>query len=175
MDGQTDGAARVGDAALDGLTDPPRRVGGELEALAPVELLDRVDQAEVALLHEVEERHARRLVALGDRHDQPEVRLDELALGVLALADEALEVALLGAGETLVDGVEGLARGLARLDVLGEAGLVVLGQQLVPTDVFEIEPNEILIVAFGAVSYSSHGAFPRVGLRSPGGRGDRRQ
>ena len=163
VDRETDGAPGVGDAALDGLADPPRRVRGELEALAPVELLDRVDEAEVALLHEVEERHARRLVALGDRHDQPEVGLHELALRVLALADEPLEVALLGAGEALVDGVEGLACGLARLDVLGEAGFVVLGQQLVPADVFQVEPNEIFIVPFGAVTYSSHGAFPRVG------------
>src|SRR5439155_25598382 len=29
VDGQADGATRVGDAALDGLTDPPRRVRGE--------------------------------------------------------------------------------------------------------------------------------------------------
>jgi hypothetical protein len=134
-----------------------------------------VDEAEVALLHQVEERHARRLVALGDRHDESEVRLDELALGVLALADQSLEVALLGAGEALVDGVEGLARRLARLDVLGQAGLVVLGQQLVPADVFQIEPNEILIVPFGAVSYSSHGAFPRVGGAVARGGGGRRQ
>src|SRR5205085_6839393 len=69
----------------------------------------------------------------------------------------------------LVDGVEGLARRLARLDVLGQAGLVVLGQQLVPADVFQVQPDEILIVPFGAVTYSSHGAFPRVGLRSPTG------
>ena len=134
-----------------------------------------MDEAEVAFLHQVEERHARRLVALGDGHDQSEVGLDELALGALALADETLEVALLGPGETLVDGVEGLARGLAGLDVLGEAGLVVLRQQLVPTDVFQIEPNEILIVPFGAVSYSSHGAFPRVEVAVARGRGDRRQ
>ena len=93
--------------------------------------------------------------------DQPEVRLHELALGVLALAHEPLEVALLGAGEALVDGVEGLPCGLAGLDVLGEAGFVVLGQQLVPADVFQIQTNEILVVPFSAVSYSSHGAFPR--------------
>ena len=161
VDGQADGAARVGDAALDRLTDPPGGVGGELEALAPVELLDGVDEAEVALLHEVEERHARRLVALGDRHDQAEVRLHELTLGVLALADQLLEVSLLGAGEALVDGLEGLARGLAGLDVLGEAGFVVLGQQLVPTDVFQIQANEVLVVPFCAVSYSCHSCLPR--------------
>ena len=73
---------------------------------------------------------------------------DELALGVVALADEPLEVALLGAREPLVDGFEGLAAPLAGLDVLGEAGLVVLGEQLVPPDVFEVQPNEVLVVAF---------------------------
>ena len=52
---QADGAARVGEAAADGLTDPERPVGGELEALAPVELLDRADQAEHALLDQVRE------------------------------------------------------------------------------------------------------------------------
>src|SRR4051794_15352422 len=45
----------------DRLADPPGGVGGELEALAPVELLDRVHQAEVALLDEVEQRQAGRL------------------------------------------------------------------------------------------------------------------
>ncbi len=54
--GQTDDASRVGDAALDRLADPPGGVRRELEALAPVELVDRVDEAEVALLHDVEQR-----------------------------------------------------------------------------------------------------------------------
>ena len=85
VDREPDGATGVGDAAGDGLADPPGGVGGELEALAPVELLDRVHQAEVALLDEVEERQARRLVLLGDRDDQPQVRLHEGPLGVVAV------------------------------------------------------------------------------------------
>ena len=101
---QADGAAGVGDAAGDGLTDPPRGVGRELEALAPVELLDGVHQAEVALLDEVEQRQARGLVLLGDRHHQPEVGLDEGALGVLALPGDAPKLALLGRGELLAPG-----------------------------------------------------------------------
>ena len=101
VDGQADGAARVGDAAGDGLADPPRGVGGELEALAPVELLDGVHQAEVALLDEVEQRQARRLVLLGDRDHEAQVGLHERALGVVALADGARELALAGGGEIL--------------------------------------------------------------------------
>ena len=40
MDGQSDGPALVGDGARDGLANPPRRIGGELESAAVLELLD---------------------------------------------------------------------------------------------------------------------------------------
>src|SRR5205085_7875418 len=98
---QADGAARVGDAAGDGLADPPRGVGGELEALAPVELLDRVHQAQVALLDEIEEGQPRRLVLLRDRADEAQVGLEERALRVLALDGALAELALAGGGEVL--------------------------------------------------------------------------
>src|SRR5438128_1981936 len=77
VDRQTDGAGRVGDASLHGLANPPGGVRRELEALAPVELLDGVDQAEVALLDEIQQRQTRRLVLLGDRDDQAQVGVDE--------------------------------------------------------------------------------------------------
>ena len=54
-----DGVGRVLDRSANGLADPPSGVRGELETLAPVELLDRMDQAEVALLDEVRQRQAR--------------------------------------------------------------------------------------------------------------------
>src|SRR5690606_15495018 len=47
------------DLARDGLTDPPRGVGREARADAMVELVDGAHEAEVALLDEVRERHAR--------------------------------------------------------------------------------------------------------------------
>ena len=82
--GQADRAAGVGDATGDRLADPPGGVGRELEALAPVELLHRVHQAQVALLDQVQQRQPGRLVLLGDRHHQAEVGLDERALRCLA-------------------------------------------------------------------------------------------
>ena len=81
-----DGAGLVGDGPGDGLADPPRGVGRELEALRVVELLDRPHQAEVALLHQVEQEHPPADVALGDRHHEPEVGLDELGAGHLPVA-----------------------------------------------------------------------------------------
>ena len=76
-----DRAGLVGDRPGDRLADPPRGVRRELEALRVVELVDRPHQAEVALLDEVEELHPAPRVALGDAHDEPQVGLDQLALG----------------------------------------------------------------------------------------------
>src|SRR5205823_2071493 len=71
--GYADRTSLVGERARDRLADPPRRIGGELVAAAIVELLDRADQAERALLDQVEQRQATPDVALGDRHDEAQV------------------------------------------------------------------------------------------------------
>jgi hypothetical protein len=78
MHRQADGARLVHDRALDVLADPPGGVGGKAEAAFRVEFLQRVDQAEVALLDQVEQRNAAVQVVLGDVHDQPQVVLDHL-------------------------------------------------------------------------------------------------
>src|SRR3954451_752908 len=56
VDGEPDRAALLGERARDRLADPPRRVRRELVAEGVVEFLDGADQAEVALLNEVEQR-----------------------------------------------------------------------------------------------------------------------
>ena len=61
-----------------------------------VELLDRPNEADVALLDEVQEGHAAADVLLRDRHDQPQVRRRQLLARVTAdLDDHALAVAQL--------------------------------------------------------------------------------
>src|SRR4051794_6033002 len=82
VDRQANRPALVRDRARDGLADPPRRVRRKLVAHLVVELLDRPDQAEVSLLDQIEERDARVHVVARDRHDEPEVRLDQLLLGL---------------------------------------------------------------------------------------------
>ncbi len=79
--GDPDRSALVGQRAGDRLADPPGRVGRELVAAAVVELLDRPDQAQRALLDQVQQRQAAADVALGDRDDQPQVGLDHVLLG----------------------------------------------------------------------------------------------
>ncbi len=71
--GQPDRARLAHDRALDRLPDPPRRVGGEAEAALGVELLERVDQPEVALLDQVGQREPAVRVVLGDADDEPQV------------------------------------------------------------------------------------------------------
>ena len=66
-----------------------RSIGRELEALAPVELVDGAEQPEVPLLHEVEELEPGRPVALGDRDDEAQVRLDERVTRRISVACRA--------------------------------------------------------------------------------------
>jgi hypothetical protein len=89
VDRQANRPALVGERTRDRLADPPCRVGRKLEAELVVELLDRPDETQVALLNEVEKRHTGLRVIPCDRHHEPEVRLDQaplrgLVAGVLA-------------------------------------------------------------------------------------------
>ena len=103
VDGHANRARVVGDGALNGLANPPGRVRGELEAAAPVELLDGAVETQRALLDEVEERDAEAAVALGDRDDEAEVRLDHAPLREqVALLDALRERDFLGGGQKLV-------------------------------------------------------------------------
>src|SRR4029079_10000374 len=103
VDGDTDRTRVVRNRALHRLTDPPGRVRRELVAPAPVDLLDGAVQPERPLLDQVEERDAEPAVALCDRDDKSEIRLDHVTLGSrVAALDPLREHDLLGRGEQLV-------------------------------------------------------------------------
>src|SRR6266545_4102347 len=130
VDGHADCACVVGDGSLHRLANPPGRVRGELEAPAPVELLDCAVEAEGSLLDQIEERNAEAPIALGDRDDQAEVRLDHDPLGAhVALLDPLRERDLLRGGQKLVaadvgeEELQAVARPLdwagCNLDLLG--------------------------------------------------------
>jgi hypothetical protein len=157
---EADGAPRIGDASGDGLADPPGGVGRELESLAPVELLDGVHQPEVPFLDEVEQGQARRLVLLGDRDDQAQVRLDEVTLGLVTAVHRTLQRELLARGDLdLLVGLGDVHLGLglaALLDGLGETDLIVLGQEGVLANIGEVEAYEVLIIPIDAIF--CHGA-----------------
>ena len=100
--GQAHGAALLGHRAADRLADPQGRVGGEAEAAAVVELLDRAHEADRALLDQVQQRHpgVLALEALGEVDDEAQVGLDHAVLGLeVAALDAASELELLGGGQ----------------------------------------------------------------------------
>ena len=72
----------------------------ELVAAAILELVDRLHQADIAFLNEIEELQAAVRVFFSNGDDQPEVRLDHLLLGdprlALALLDHVDDAAELG-------------------------------------------------------------------------------
>ena len=107
--GQADEAGLLVERPADGLADPERGVGGELEALAPVELVDGVLEAEVALLDEVEQLHARgQGVAAGDADDEAEVGPDEAVLGGVRHPHDLVEFGVVVAvGDPLGGGASG--------------------------------------------------------------------
>ncbi len=72
--------------AGDRLTNPPRRIGREFIAAAVFELIDRLHQADVAFLDEVEELQAAVGVFLGDGDHEAQIRLDHLLLRLARLA-----------------------------------------------------------------------------------------
>src|SRR6202020_2189462 len=82
------------------VTDPPDRIGGELQASAMVELLDGADQADRALLDEILVGRSTPAVPLRQRMNQPQVPLDHLLLGSEVTTLDALgERDLLGGRE----------------------------------------------------------------------------
>ena len=82
---------------LNGLFDPPARVGAEPRAVLRVEALDRLEQADVPLLDEIGELEAAVHVVLGDVDDEAEVRADHplARLGVVLVDDAARQRLLL--------------------------------------------------------------------------------
>src|ERR1035437_1883738 len=90
--GHADGPCLVGDSPGDRLADPPCCVRRELVAAAVIELLDGADEAEVAILDEVEEGQVTAHVLLGDRDDQAKVGLGEGVPGGLVAALDELGV-----------------------------------------------------------------------------------
>src|SRR5256886_731788 len=153
MHGDADGARLVGDRARDRLPDPPSGIGRELVAAAVLELIDRLHQADIAFLDQVEELQPTVDVFLGDRDDEAQVRLDHLLLGLARLA-----LALLHHVHDLAE-LADLEPGLARehLDLVA-----------VLPDLLPVSGDEALPAPGGAVL---HPGWPRpADPRAPGGR-----
>ena len=139
-----DGARLVGHGPGDRLPDPPGRVGRELVTLGVVELFDRTDQAEVALLDQVQERHAAAGVALRQRHHQPQVRLEQVVLGPVAVAADPRHVAALRGSFSPTLGDLAQLRGVeAGLDPLRQFDFLLGVEQRDLADLLEVRAHGV--------------------------------
>ena len=89
----TDRSTLVRDGSRNSLADPPRRIGRELVAASILELLDRLHQADIAFLDQVQELKIAVGVLLRDGNHEAQIGLDHLNLGLLRLALAALDLA----------------------------------------------------------------------------------
>jgi len=78
MDGQANRFGLIGQSPLDRLFNPPGTVGRELSTFRWVESLDRLHQADISFIDEIQQRKAQAFVIVRDLYDQAKVRLDHL-------------------------------------------------------------------------------------------------
>ncbi len=164
--GDADEAGLLVEGTADGLADPEGGVGGELEATAPVELVDGVLEAEVALLDEVEQIHALgKGIAAGDTDHEAQVGADEPILGLGGGRHLVLEGhALLARGELL----GGFATGL---DDARQLTFVFGGEQSHLADVVQVESDGVIHVGYNRsfVRWIPTGSVPYGTLQRPAG------
>src|SRR6266542_4271469 len=136
VDRDPDRPRLIGDRSRDRLADPPCRVGRELVPAAVLELLDRLHEADVPLLDQVQKLQSPVRVLLRDRDDEPQVRHDQLVLGLIRLLFAVVDhpERLL---DVLVRDPELLLELAERLAVLRDAALV------------EIDPGGVLLLLEG--------------------------
>ena len=134
MHGQANGPRLVGERARHRLANPPHGIRREARPPPRLEFPHGVQQTQVALLDEVEEREAAVQIAAGHAHDQAEVRLGQAALG----------------------------GGLARLDTPGKLLLLVGREERDLGDVAEIEGEKLAAPGGGLGLFLVPGQLGRV-------------
>lgn len=63
----------VSDGTGNGLTDPPSSIGTELESLIIVKFFNSLNEAQVALLDQIKEKHATAYIPFGNGDNKPQV------------------------------------------------------------------------------------------------------
>src|SRR5512134_467436 len=63
------------------MADPPACIRGKPKPATVIETLDRLDEPNVALLNEVDKRHATMIETTGNGDDEPQVRFHECIFG----------------------------------------------------------------------------------------------
>src|SRR5699024_4307881 len=129
-----------------------------------VELLHRTDKTQVALLDEVQQRHAEAGVTLRQGDDETQVRLQQVRAGLVAVLRQHLEVTLHGAGQLTVR-LQQMSGVQSDLDPLGELHLLLRIQQRGAPDSVEINTNQVrgrVVVRLAATATAVGGLYVRI-------------
>src|SRR5664280_1607024 len=104
LDRKPNSTRLIGDGAGDGLAYPPGGIGGKSEALMHVILLDRLHQAEIALLDQIEESDTSAHITLGNAYHKARIGFNDLFASQDAILHEGFEAlpfrAVLASGTT---------------------------------------------------------------------------
>ena len=102
MNRQADGARLIHQASLNCLTNPPSRVSGKTKASLRIEFLHGMDQTQITLFHQVQQRQTAIGVAASNLDYQAQIALDHFCPGFLAafLCQTGIHLLLVG-GEQL--------------------------------------------------------------------------
>jgi hypothetical protein len=133
-------------------------------------VLDRPDQAEVALVDQVGERHAAAGEAPGHRHHQPQVGLQQVLPGSGANLGGPLQVDALARGQPVAGLGQLQLGGQARLDPLGQFGLLIGGEPRHLADLRQVIPDRLGVACLGVGCLSVAGFGVLAGLRVEVGR-----
>ena len=95
MHGNANRARLVGNCAANRLANPPSGIGAEFEAERMIELVDRANQTDIALLNQVQKVEPATDVALGHTDHQTQVALGQAVMGTLGNPNLLLQFELL--------------------------------------------------------------------------------
>ena len=154
MNGDTDGSRLVGNGSRDGLTDPPGRIGRELEALGIIELINSLNKTYVAFLNKVKEVHSAADVFLCDADDKTsfaKVDVDKQTLTRVEGFDSGLSY-----GETTTVATSNNMYAYAYF----EEGMDATSTSIVRRLTYDAQTNEMMVED---LSETLHAAAPALG------------
>jgi hypothetical protein len=127
VDGDLDRTTLLLDGALNRQADPPAAIGGDAVSQGFIELVDRLDQAQVAFLNQVGQREPLIAVFLGNLHHKAKIGADQ---ELLALASPPLERAARSCSSS------GLSKGISQIFFEIEVERFGRAVHLLPSGIF---------------------------------------
>ncbi len=132
----------ISNRARDCLTNPPGRVRRKLVAAMIIEFFDRANQADVAFLNQIEERHTASNVFFRNRDDETKICFDKFLPILIAFANFLLEPHPFRRRDMIFG--QAKSRALAGFHAARVLNLLLGSQQGNARNLFEIETDRVV-------------------------------